>query len=163
MSLWGTQTWIMWPPTDTNLEGYGRFHKKSRGRIIKYAIENLETPTVVDLSEGEAIYMPPGTIHAIISPNPSSTCACFLARLEDFPQVKINIGWELNVLPNRPVSTQVDSRQDLLDDLQTLTCIRNRINEDHQEDFDHFMETTYQQVNELPSEHPPYIHRRAYQ
>jgi len=80
VTVWsGKKIWITWPPTSTNLEAFTSKHFHDNRRDLTLTISTLENMKVCLLNAGDTIYMPAGTIHAVLTPERSTLTSAFVA------------------------------------------------------------------------------------
>jgi hypothetical protein len=101
MSLWGNKLWFLWPPTSANLQWFSAHQHRNRGHDVLEAMKNLNGLKVSNLRCGQAIYLPPGTLHAVLTISNSCHTGCSLVKEAEWSETKRVWNWELQLLEHR--------------------------------------------------------------
>ena len=107
IQLVGKKLWLTWPRSKHNLQELSQIHLNPSVPTITL-LKPLQGLRIILLQPGVTFYMPPGTMHAVISFNQSALTGYPVARIEDIPAAQAALLWEFNHLTtvfakNKPV------------------------------------------------------------
>ncbi|KAK0520006.1 hypothetical protein OC842_007249 [Tilletia horrida] len=97
VALLGRKLLLSWPPTNHNLQVYQQYHGHFTGIVLPAVIDVLEEPTMTLLKHGGVTYLPPGTLHSVLTLDSSATFAYDIllsTMLDDIPRL---VQWEIKV------------------------------------------------------------------
>ncbi|KAK0546751.1 hypothetical protein OC845_004424 [Tilletia horrida] len=95
--LHGTKLFLTAPPTHHNLHEYGHYHAQGTGMVLPLMLPRLEQLSATVYNHGSYGYLPPGTLHAVITLKSAATFAydiIFSDILEVIPNL---VRWELQI------------------------------------------------------------------